>query len=58
MTDKIDMIANKLLNAYKTGIPIDFIRNEITLDEQTSYKIQDVLVKKKMCTIQRRDCRL
>ncbi|WP_230973896.1 2-keto-4-pentenoate hydratase [Cerasibacillus terrae] len=47
MTDKIDMIVNKLLNAYKTGIPIDFIRNEITLDEQTSYKIQDVLVKKK-----------
>lgn len=47
MTNDIDQIVHKLLNAHKTKIPIDFIRHDYTLDEQTAYEVQKQLVQKK-----------
>ncbi|MBY7143163.1 2-keto-4-pentenoate hydratase [Virgibacillus sp. NKC19-3] len=47
MTNDIDHIVHKLLNAQKRKSPIDFIRYDYTLDEQTAYEIQKQLVQKK-----------
>lgn len=47
METNIDEIANKLLKAHQTKVPINFIRNDYTLDEQTAYNVQEQLVQKK-----------
>lgn len=45
MTNRVHEVASKILEAYKSGMPIEFIRHQFILDEETSYAIQDELVK-------------
>lgn len=40
----IHEIVNKLMHAYETKTPIEFIRNQYTLDEKTAYTIQNELI--------------
>lgn len=47
MANDPDQIVHKLLNAHKRKVPIDFIRNEYTLNEQAAYDVQEQLVQKK-----------
>lgn len=37
MANVVEEIAQKLLNACNTKQPIEFIRNQYTLDENTAY---------------------
>lgn len=47
MTNVVNEVVSKILNAYQTQQPIEFIRKSYTLDEETSYVIQDELIKRK-----------
>ncbi|UJL47694.1 2-keto-4-pentenoate hydratase [Virgibacillus sp. NKC19-16] len=47
MSNDVDQIVYKLLDAHRTKNPIDFIRNDYTLDEQTAYEVQKHFVQKK-----------
>lgn len=47
MTNVVDDITSKLLHAFETKQPIEFIRHQYTLDEETAYSIQDELIKRK-----------
>src|SRR5699024_784600 len=47
MASVVDEIVPKLLNTYKTKQPIEFIRNQYMLDEETSYSIQEEFIKRK-----------
>jgi 2-keto-4-pentenoate hydratase len=47
MTKEIEEITENLMTSYKTSTPIDFIRNAYTLDENTSYDVQEEFVRKK-----------
>lgn len=42
-----DIIVNKLLSAYQTKQPIQFLRHEYSLDESSAYSIQDALIDQK-----------
>ena len=44
MTNFVKEISEKLVEARKTGRPIEFIRHEYTVDENESYAVQDELV--------------
>lgn len=44
MTNLVKEVSGKLLEAHKTGTPIEFIRHQYTVDEPTSYAVQDQLV--------------
>lgn len=45
-TTLVEEVANKILHAYQTKQPIEFIRHQYSLDEETSYKVQDELISK------------
>jgi 2-keto-4-pentenoate hydratase len=47
MTSAVDQIVHNLLNARKTKQPIEFIHNQYKLDEETSYSVQEELIKRK-----------
>ncbi|MHA6252769.1 hypothetical protein [Oceanobacillus sp. CAU 1775] len=47
MPNIIDDITKVISNAYKTKQPIEFIRNKYSLDEKTSYAVQDAFIKNK-----------
>ncbi|CDQ40567.1 2-keto-4-pentenoate hydratase [Virgibacillus salexigens] len=47
MSKNIELVAEKILQAYESRIPIDFIRNNHTLDENLAYDVQDQLILKK-----------
>lgn len=47
MSIVVSEIARKILNTYKTKQPIEFIRNQYSLNEETSYLVQDELIKRK-----------
>lgn len=47
MTNVVNEVVSKILNAYQTQQPIEFIRKTYTLDEETSYAVQDELIKRK-----------
>src|SRR5699024_4962361 len=47
MTNVVDEIATKLVNAYQTKQSVAFIRHQYTLDEETAYSVQDELVKRR-----------
>ncbi|HSJ38610.1 MAG TPA: 2-keto-4-pentenoate hydratase [Planococcus sp. (in: firmicutes)] len=45
MTNLVKEVSGKIVEAHKTGMPIDFIRHEYTVDEITSFAVQDEVVK-------------
>ncbi|WP_422122311.1 2-keto-4-pentenoate hydratase [Planococcus sp. X10-3] len=45
MTNLLKEVSEKIIEAHKTGTPIDFIRHDYTVDENTSYAVQDEVVK-------------
>ncbi|GAB3798290.1 2-keto-4-pentenoate hydratase [Virgibacillus kimchii] len=47
MTKEIEEITESLLQSHKTKTPIDFIRNAYSLDENTSYDVQEAFIQKK-----------
>jgi 2-keto-4-pentenoate hydratase len=47
MTTVADRIVHNLLTARKTKQPIEFIRNQYTLDEESSYSVQEEFIKRK-----------
>lgn len=44
MTNVVNEIATKLFQANKTKRPVEFIRHEYTVDEATSYAVQEALI--------------
>lgn len=46
MTNTIDEITTKILHAYQTKQPIEFIRHDYDLDEETAYQVQDELIRR------------
>lgn len=44
MANHVKEVAGKVLEAYKSGRPIEFIRHQYTLDEEASYAVQDDLI--------------
>lgn len=47
MTDVVDVIVRKILNAYETKQPIEFIRSQYTVDEEIAYAVQDEYIKRR-----------
>jgi 2-keto-4-pentenoate hydratase len=47
MTNAVEQIVHNLLNTHKTKQPIEFIRNQYTLDEESSYSVQEEFIKRK-----------
>lgn len=50
MSNIVEEVVNKIFKAYETKEPIEFIRNQYSLDEKTAYKIQNKLVQK-LCEV-------
>ena len=46
-TTLVDEVSTILHKAYQTKKPIEFISNQYSLDEATSYAVQDVLIKRR-----------
>lgn len=47
MTSALDQIVGELINSHETKQPIEFIRHRYSLDEETSYLVQEKLIIKK-----------
>ncbi|WP_172373289.1 2-keto-4-pentenoate hydratase [Sporosarcina jiandibaonis] len=47
MTSLVDEIVGRLVNSHETKQPIEFIRHRYTLDEETSYLVQEELINQK-----------
>lgn len=45
---KMDEIVSKIYNAHETKQPIEFIRHDYKVDEETAYFVQEELIKRKM----------
>ncbi|WP_262176426.1 2-keto-4-pentenoate hydratase [Saccharococcus sp. Marseille-Q5394] len=45
---KMDEIVSKIYNAHETKQPIEFIRHDYKLDEETAYFVQEELIKRKI----------
>ncbi|TAA71723.1 2-keto-4-pentenoate hydratase [Planococcus salinarum] len=45
MTNLVKEVSGKITEAHKTETPIEFIRHEYTVDEDTSYAVQEEVVK-------------